>query len=137
MSDEDEWDYGEEVKDPGEILLLKKISSIGPDIFSTRDHNVSRAYSLLNRDQVLKERQQRIQDLIECTGLSEGLASALLHNYKWLVQKTIDAFTSEIDLLAKLFDFEYNPKKEPEVCPSCFEPSEKWICNEDCNHCLC
>ncbi len=138
MSDgEDDWDYGEEDKDPGATTLLKKISSIGPDIFNTRDNNVNRAYSIQSKEQVLQDRQQRIKDLCECTGLSEGLAAALLHKYKWLVQKTIDAFTSELDLLNKLFDFSYSQKQVTEVCESCFETSEEWVYNDDCNHCLC
>jgi hypothetical protein len=137
-NDDDDWDYGEEeMKDPGATTMLRKMSSIGTGIFNTRENNVTRSYSILTKEQVLQDRQSRIQDLCTCTGLSAGLSASLLLNYKWMVQKTIDAFTGDYDLLFKLFDYDGQQQADPTVCPSCCEESSEWIHNDDCGHCLC
>lgn len=50
QDNDDEWDYGEEDKDPGTTNLLRKMSSIGPSIFNTRDNDINRAYIILTKE---------------------------------------------------------------------------------------
>jgi hypothetical protein len=117
--------------------MLRKMSSLGTGIFNTKENSVTRTYSILTKEQLLLDRQSRIEDLCACTGLSEGLSAALLFHYRWMVQKTIDAFTGDFDLLFKLFNYEVQQQAKPAVCPSCYEEASEWIYNDDCGHGLC
>ena len=102
---------------------------------------------MFEKDEIEAVQNDRIQEVVDKTGVSHDLSSALLMKNSWVAQRAIDALIKD-DYLMNEFKFtleegeeriQANEDEEEFCCDCCYdtaEPSEI-IEMPDCGHRLC